>query len=256
MLDFLNTIGLPGLLALIGCWMIVGAIIGKLLALSHLLEKDVVLDRIYERVMLGAFGVVLLGPGLHLVYQGSAARVVSPTPPDYVATPASANHTSLQPQASEIPLRTAQWREFAGSPARLVRSNLVRASAMFGAPQKSCRTVESFGLYAHSLRRLKYQAFHGQVYAYVGDVSSPSNGATNVYLFSTSTSAPGDGKIDDPTFQRLWTSASPLQLQKPIRSLGESFTFPYDGAQFKLTVTQIYKVLVGSDEIVVEICEM
>jgi hypothetical protein len=241
MLDFLNTIGLPGVMALIGCWMMVGAIIGKLLALSHLLQQDVVLQRVYQRVMLGVFGAVLLGPGLHLVYQGSAARVVSPTPVDYVAPPASASHTTAQPQASEIPHSHAR---------------LLRASAVFAAPQKSCRTVESFGLYAHNLRRLKYQPFHGQVYAYVGDISSPNNGATNVYLFSTSTSAPGDGKIDDPTFQRLWGSASPLQAQKAIRSLGDSFTFPYDGAQFKLTVTQIYKVLVGSDEIVVDICEL
>ena len=251
MLDFLNTIGLPGVMALIGCWMIVGAIIGKLLALSHLLQQDVVLQRVYQRVMLGVFGAVLLGPGLHLVYQGSAARVVSPTPPDYVAPPASASHTTAQPQASEIPLRAPEWKAIPHSHARLLR-----ASAVFAAPQKSCRTVESFGLYAHNLRRLKYQPFHGQVYAYVGDISSPSNGTTNVYLFSTSTSAPGDGKIDDPTFQRLWGSASPLQAQKAIRSLGDSFTFPYDGAQFKLTVTQIYKVLVGSDEIVVEICEL
>jgi hypothetical protein len=90
----------------------------------------------------------------------------------------------------------------------------------------------------------------------VGAISNPSKGRTEVYLFSTDASAPADGKIDNATFQRLWPEGSPLHQQASIQAPGDSFTFPYGGTQYQLTVEQIYKVLLGADEIVVDICAL
>jgi hypothetical protein len=253
MLEFFNTFGLPGVLALLGSWLIVGAIIGKLLAITHILKQEVLIQRGYQRLLLGIFGGVLLGPGLHLLYEGpSAARFVTPTPTDYVAPGSAVNHTDIRPSSLRLPVRDSMQVRIFSESARLVLAGARIAPAQ---SQRPCRTVESFGLYAHSIRRLKYQQFRGQVFAYVGDINGPKYAPTNISLFSSDASAPRDGEIDDPTFRRLWTSASPLQLQKSLYPT-QSFTFVYAGSQYKLTIAQIYKVLIGTDQTVVDICEL
>lgn len=248
MTAFLNGVGFSGILGLVGCWLIVAAIIGKLVALSHVLQQEVIVQRAYQRALRAIFGAVLLAPGLHTLYQGPAAgRFVTPTQTDYLADPVSVNHTRLRlnwPGTSQA----AEDRRFSRNQARLVRTS---AALLQG---QACRKLESFGLSAHNLRQLKYQAFHGQVYVYVGDVTSPRHGHTDIFLFSSPATAPGDGKIDDPTFQHLWSGASTLKSQQAIQNSGDSFQFFYGGAQYKLTVSQIYKVLIGNDEIVVDIC--
>jgi hypothetical protein len=244
-MSFLNSLGLLGVTALLGCWLIVGSIIGKLLAISHVLQRDVLLTRAYQRVLLGVFGAVLLGPGLHKLYYGESSQFVSPQPEEYVAPGSGVSHTSLLPGLPDMQYRRA----------KLVLVSAGASSTLFQR-LNACGKVESFGLYANSIRRLKYEAFHGKVYLYVGDISAPGHGSTGVHLFSTDGSAPADGKIDAATFQRLWSAASPLQRQASIQKAGDSFTFMYGGVQYKITVSQIYKVLLGNDEIVVDICEM
>jgi len=247
MLDFINSIGLPGVMGLLGCWLLVGAIVGKLIAVSHVLRQEVLLPRMYQRISLGLLGGILLGPGLHTLYYGSSSRLVSPTPQDYVSPAEGVNHTSLRLDHLNLPQRNIPIQAATFHPARFTRAAIFQA--------RGCRKVESFGLYAHNLRQLKYAGFQGQVYLYVGDVESPKRGATTVYLFSTSASAPADGKIDDPTFQHLWSGAS-SKIQQAVRSPGDSFPFPYGKSQYQLTVAQIYKVMIGSDEIMVDVCEL
>jgi hypothetical protein len=253
MVDLINSLGFVGAASFVGCWLVVVAIIGRLIALSHILQRDVVLQYVYQRVLVGLVGIVFLVPGLHALYFGRSARTVAPMAPEYVAPGDSASRTSLQtlslkPSGSTLSMRSLEYH-----PARLGFG--LTTLALIQGP-RSCNKVESFGLYANSIRRLKYQAFRGRVYVYVGSVSSPRHGSTEVYLFSTDASAPADGKIDDPTFQRLWTEGAPLHQRVSIQGPGDSVTFPFNGAQYKLTVMHIYKALLGADEIVVEVCAL
>jgi hypothetical protein len=82
--------------SLVGCWLLLGAIVGKLIALSHILRKDVAPQYVYQRVLVAIVGVAFILPGLHTLYKGSTARTVARAaglrrPPD------SAAHSSLQP---------------------------------------------------------------------------------------------------------------------------------------------------------------
>ena len=253
MVDLINSLGFVGVASLLGCWLVLGAILGRLIALSHILQRDVELPYVYQRLLVGLVGTAFLAPGLHALYFGGAARTVAPVAPEYVAPGDSASRTSLRPRPfgrarSRVRLRTLDSHAAQLAPAPT-------SVGLFQAA-RSCNKVESFGLYANSIRRLKYQAFRGRVYIDVGNVSSPRHGSTEVYLFSTDASTPGDGKIDSATFQRLWNEASPLHQEASIQAPGDSVTFPYNGTQYKLTVLQIYKALLGADEIVVEVCAL
>jgi hypothetical protein len=244
--EFFNSIGFSGIMALVGCWLIIAAIIGKLIALSHILQHDIVVQRIYQRALLAILGVVLLSPSLFALYQGPAARLLAPSHTDYVAPAVGVNQTLLNESILGVPLRVSEKTTFRGNRLRLLRTGL-------GLQSESCRKVESFGLFAHSVRQLKYQEFQGQVYLYVGDINSPKRGPTEVFLFSSSASAPPDGKIDDTTFQHLWSGASSLKSQQPVQ---KPFKFFYGGAQYQLSVSQIYKAMIGGDEIVVDFCKI
>ena len=246
MAEFFNSIGFSGIMALVGCWLIVAAIIGKLIALSHILQHDIVVQRIYQRALLAILGVVLLSPSLFALYQGPTARLLAPVHTDYVAPAVGVNHTLLDENALRMPLFVSERKTSRGNRVRLVRTSLALQA-------ESCRKVESFGLFAHNVRQLKYPEFHGQVYLYVGDISSPKRGPTEVFLFSSSASAPPDGKIDDTTFQHLWSGASSLKSQQPVQ---KPFRFFYGGAQYQLSVSQIYKAMIGGDEIVVDFCKI
>src|SRR5438309_2162772 len=153
-------------MALVGCWLIVAAIIGKLIALSHIVQKDILVQRGYQRALLGILGLVLLAPGLHALYQGSTARLLTPRPTNYVAAPTSPSHARLLRKGPGV-----QLNALADTPSSRHRVQLVRTSA--GSWQgQSCHKLESLGVFAHNIRQLKYQAFHGQVYFSVGPVNS------------------------------------------------------------------------------------
>lgn len=198
-------------------------------------------------------GIAFLVPGLHTLYFGSAAaRTVAPVTPDYVSPGDNLSHTSLHPLWFGSTRNPVELRSLEYHPAQLA---LVPVGGVLLLGQRSCNKVESFGLYANNLRRLKYSGFRGRVYVYVGPISKPQQG-TEVYLFSTDGSAPPDGKIDYVTFQRLWGEGSPLRQAASIHAPGDSVTFPYGATQYRLTVQQIYKVLLGADEIVVDMCAL
>jgi hypothetical protein len=73
--------------------------------------------------------------------------------------------------------RTAAWRTAEYHPAHPL---LAGTSVGRFQGQKSCNKVESFGLFANSIRRLKYQALHGGLCLSVGGISSPRRGGTEV----------------------------------------------------------------------------
>ena len=251
MADFINSLGFVGVAGLVGCWLIVGAILGELLAVRHIFNRDVQLQHAYQRVLLGVFGGVLLGPGLHTMYNGSSARLIAPDSKEFVA-PAGPSQTKLRLGKPDFDQSIAKLRRTEYHP---LQAGLVPALVFFQG-RTSCSKVESFGVHNNSIRRLKYQAFRGRLYFYVGAINSPRRGSTQVYLFSTDASAPPDGSIDNATFQRLWKAATPLQEQESVQRPGDSFDFPYAGGQYKLTVSQIYKVLLGDDQVAVDVCAL
>jgi len=252
MLDFLNHIGFPGVMALLGCWLILDGIVGRFVHIKDWVTDDTTL-RPYQRVLIAVLGGVLIGPGMYALYNGSAARLVAPSSQEYVAPAGAGSRTTLDVNRPFLGARDAALRRIESHSARLV---LADASVPLVPAQRASNQVESFGLSARSLRRLRYQAFRGQVYIYVGEVSSPRWGSTEVFLFSAEAGATADGRIDDPTFQRLWAAATQLKLRQSIHNQGDSFVFGWGGAQYRLTVSRIYKVLAGSDQIVVDIYEV
>jgi hypothetical protein len=119
-----------------------------------------------------------------------------------------------------------------------------------------CPVVETLGLGQRGIRQLQSAYFQKQVYVYASDIHSLPKKPFNVWVFVDRASWPSSGKLSEESFRQRSSAIPPRNIfPLEVRQKGQAIAFQYGGQAYRLTVTQIYAVLIGQDKIAVEICK-
>ena len=129
--------GVSGVVGVVGLYLILGGIVGRLVPIPPLMRENVALVTVAQRCVLAAFGAILAFPLLLSTYKNFALDVrsviVAPAVEETVAVP------------------------------------VVKVAFGTGA---DCRTIETFGLKERASRRLKYAEFDGALLVSVGRIDA------------------------------------------------------------------------------------
>jgi hypothetical protein len=237
MKDIILAWGINGFLALGGGYLVVSAIIARMIPIPKLMVNPFPVKSKGQRLLLGIFGLVLIFPTLLGIYReaffGVSTTLTDPAIPEEVSEPKAAN-----------------W------PA----SDAVQIASLSGWSARGlsfkCEKVESFGLQQKNIRRLKYGAFQNKLYVYVGSVSS-FGGMNNIYLLSSGASGswPESGTMEEKDLQQRFNSAREWKRQASFQKSGDYIDFSFDGRSYRLTVSRIYSPLFGTNSVAIEICQ-
>jgi len=203
-----------------------------------------------QRVMLGMFGFVLAMPLIWSAY----AMTITGTPGSLFSAPSVPD--TVESHVSQDGSTTQEnYRHLARNPIRLVRLSIAFGEELAQTNDR-CEVVESFGLNQRNIRQLKSPRFQGKVFVYVGDVHALSREPSLVHVFIGDQGAwQPAGRLSESEFDRRFASiAQGSKWTLPVRSRGDSTYFEYDRQRYRLTVTQVFAVLFGTDKIAVEIC--
>jgi hypothetical protein len=247
--DLLRDWGLGGVMGMGGCYLIVGSIAGKIIPIGTYIPP--IRLRIKQRVLLALFGFMLALPIIWSSYgqviYGTRGRLFRPP------------ETAEKVVTSKVSDRRLE--------SELLINSVQLASSMDGsrpAPRaltrggESCPVVESFGLDQRNIRRLKFEPFQGRVFVYVGDVHSVLWKTTKLFIvIGEGDSWPSSGKIEEADFYRRFNKIpNKNKVVLEVHRSGELTFFAYAGRRYRLTVTEVYAVLLGADKISIEICEL
>jgi hypothetical protein len=246
--DLLKDWGLGGVLGMGGCYLVVGSIAGRIIPIGNSVPPIPIRTR-KQRFFLALFGCVLALPIIWSAYGqvffGTPGRLFKP--PETVEK-VTASKTSKHRLRGELLVNAVQLASFMGGP-------LVTPALAHG---ESCSAVESFGLEQRDIRQLKFEPFQGRVYVYVGDVHSVLWKPTKVFVvIGEKDSWPSSGQLKESEFYRRFNRISDKnKAYLEVHRSGEAMSFSYAGRRYRLTVTEVYAVLLGVDKIAIEICEM
>jgi hypothetical protein len=258
--SIITTWGLFGCLGVAGCYLIVGSIVGQLLVVPPIVKEPLKVNRKPQRVLLGFFGLVLAFPVVLMSWErafGFSTTLGDPKIEDEVKP----TERTGGPPSHELNIRdeygadrgamlqAVSWERTAGltslaAPAKFSPSEQPQAGG--------CDKVESFGLEEYHARQLKYDPFQRGAYVYVGDIRA--FGDTDLYLaFGKPGFLPDSGKISESEFDQ---KAGPNKKHLGVGHSGASVDFEDHGNSYRLTVTNIYLSIFGTNKIAVSICEM
>ncbi len=260
--------GLGGILGVCGCYLVVGAIMGTLLPIPRLMTREYKIGSVRRQILLGIFGVALCLPLLWTLYikafKGANTVIDEPNIPEKVETPqnlAPRPTARLRMPRFESEGAIAAYANFSIetlAPREAVAATLLWSGAgsrPSGVLQSSsCKQVEYFGLASRNTRRLKYEPFKNQVYVYVGDIGALGYG-NDLYLVISDKPWPASGVTDPREVRRSYDAYKGQKKALTFQKLGDSLDFEYGGRKYRLTISQIYIAVFGSNKIAVEICE-
>jgi hypothetical protein len=239
--DVLLAWGINGFLTVIGCYLVISAIIARMPPIPKLMKTALPLKQRGQRILLGIFGTLLIFPTMLTIYK-EAIGVSAPL---------------FQPKIQEMKAES-EMTNWLMSDAIQIASLKPLSAPMFDPYQApNCEKVESFGLQQKSIRRLKYGAFHNKLYVYVGRVSS-YGGKNNIYLQSSNNSRswPNSGVIEENDFQQRYNNNHEWKYQSSFQKSGDYVDFSFNGQSYRLTVSRIYSPLFGANSIAIDICRL
>lgn len=245
-----------GCLGVAGCYLVTGAILGKLIPVSPLVRRGLTVRNRTQRVLLALFGLSLAVP---IVYEswkkaflGFDTTLTTPSIQEEVKKPEKPNLSGAQgslPQAGQRADEVAVIRKVGWGPEPAASLTTFAA----GPPQEvPCQKVESFGLEQYNVRKLKYERFRGEVFVYAGDVRALFGG-TDVYVIIGKAPLPDDGQVSESDIEK---ASSFIARKGSIKRRGDSIDFEHLGRKYRLTVTRIYTAVFGADKLAVSICEV
>jgi hypothetical protein len=223
--------GLPGVIGIAGCYLIVCAIAGRIFSLKKFFA-GCLLDSMAKRATLAAFGFVLAVPLIWAIYGqvvfGSRGSLFSPSIPEKVVD--TKIPTTLEPL-----YRRASWVPSAERPSPI---------------------VESFGLDLRSVRQLQSTYFNKSVYLYVTEHQSTKSNLFEIWVVVADPATFSSGPLSEAEFMgKIRRSSIPPQniYRATVQQTGQTMLFNYSDNTYLLTVKNIYAVLFGNNKIAVEI---
>lgn len=254
--------GLQGCLGVAGCYLILGSIMGRLISFPPIVKREHRVRHKAERFLLGFFGLLLAFPIVFAawrdIFRGIQTTVVPPKIEEKVKEP-DPTSSLLFPElnigeehsAAHIGrMRQIKWNQNSEISPLIITSKFSPVNRF---QNSNCEKIESFGLEQYKVRTLKYHKFRGEVYVYVGDIRT--FGGTDLYLAIGKVSlSTGTGEISESEFLGRVGSSNKLKLN--FKRKGASMEFDYLGMRYRLTVTNIYIAIFGTDKIAVDICEI
>ena len=240
--ELINSVGMGGFLGLSGCYLIVVAIVNRFV------PRNIRVGSILQRILLACFGVILAIPVIRIAYidQQTAAIISPKTPPEYVRTPDRLN--SLLDKNKLFRRANFSFHE-----SNKLESNKFQIYGAQVQRDGNCQKVEGFTLKQNSIRRLKYANFQNQVYVYLGDIETFQN--SNLYIFSDDSNAwPSSGYMKESKFNRRIGSKDKKILRFMKKNV--SVIFEHGRDKYRLTIVDIYNILLGQDRAIVEICQI
>lgn len=241
-----------GSLAFLGSTLLVMACLGRFLRTPVFQVDQPILLSAFQRVAIGLLGGVLILPAVRHAYFPESARTIPSDVQDQVApTPGASDEKRKGPDTT--------GQNSLGDPGSVQLAGL--GPLMAPAPAAACpRRVEYFGLKQEHVRRLRYGSFGGDVYVYVGDIVHPKSQPFDVHVFVDHsnpwrlTNQKAETRVRERNFNgRVGAFTDEWTLK--VRGPGSSRTFAYAGRRYTLTVKRVEVVLIGTDQIVLEICE-